>query len=250
MVVISQSLAELMFPDEDPIGQRVAQVLEPEPRWNTVVGVVGDISFLRLTRDDYPMVYSHLSGTRVGAFPGPRTMQFMVRTATPPLGVVEDIRAAIHSVDPTLAVAHVQTMQEVVADDGSEMAFTMVLLAIAAVVALLLASIGIYGVVTYVDGRRTSEIGIRMALGARAAEVSRMVVRQGGTVVLVGLAFGLMGALALTRVMEAILFNVSPMDPVTYVGVTALLLAVGLLATYLPARRAAAVDPVEALRAD
>jgi len=99
-------------------------------------------------------------------------------------------------------------------------------------------------------GRRTNEIGIRMALGARSAEVSRMVVRQGGTVVLIGLAIGLMGALALTRVMEAILFDVSPTDPATYAVVTVVLLGIGLLATYLPARRAASVDPVEALRAD
>ncbi len=149
-----------------------------------------------------------------------------------------------------LAVAHVRTMEALVADSGAQMAFTMVLLGIAAAIALSLGSIGIYGVLSYVVGQRTNEIGIRMALGARAAEVSRMVVRQGGTVVLIGLAIGLIGALALTRVMEAILFDVSPTDPVTYIGVTVFLLAIGLLATYLPARRAAEIDPVEALRAD
>ncbi len=195
------------------------------------------------------MIYGHLMGITSGGG-NTRIMQFMVRTATPPLDTVEEIRAAVRSVDPTLAVANVQTMEDVVADDGTEMAFTMVLLAIAALVALLLASVGIYGVLSYVVGRRTNEIGIRMALGARAAEVSRMVVRQGGAVVLIGLAIGVIGALALTRVMEAILFNVSPTDPVTYIGVTVFLLAIGLLATYLPARRAAEVDPVEALRAD
>ena len=141
-------------------------------------------------------------------------------------------------------------MEAVVADSGAEMAFTMVLLAIAALIALLMASVGIYGVLAYVVGRRTGEIGVRMALGARASQVSLMVLRQGGKVVLIGLAIGLVGALALTRLMEAILFNVSPTDPATYVGVTVLLLAIGLLATYLPARRAAGVDPMEALRAD
>jgi len=126
----------------------------------------------------------------------------------------------------------------------------MTLLVLASAIALFLGSVGIYGVLAYVVGRRTSEIGIRMALGARASEVSRLVVRQGGRLVVIGLAIGLIGTLALTRVMEAILFNVSPRDPATYAAVTVLLLAIGLLATYLPARRAASVDPVEALRAD
>ncbi len=179
-----------------------------------------------------------------------REMTFVVLGAVPPLDLVEGVREVVRSVDPTLAVAHVQTMEAVVDDSGAEMAFTMVLLAIAALVAVLMASVGIYGVLAYVVGRRTGEIGIRMAVGARASEVRRMIVRQGGTVVLMGLAIGLVGALALTRLMEAILFNVSPMDPATYVGVTVFLLAIGLLATYIPARRAAGVDPMEALRAD
>ena len=255
VVLVSASLAEGLFPGEDPLGKRVANILRPgDPYWYRIVGVVGDVKYHSLTDGqphvpcyaDCAMVYGPLPSDLGNA----RTMRFLLRTATPPLGLVEEVRTAVQSIDPMLAVARVQTMEEIVGDSGAQMAFTMVLLAIAAAMALSLGSIGIYGVLSYVVGQRTSEIGIRMALGARAAEVSRMVVRQGGTVVLIGLAIGLIGAFALTRVMEAILFNVSPTDPATYVVVTVFLLAIGLMATYLPARRAAEVDPVEALRAD
>ena len=141
-------------------------------------------------------------------------------------------------------------MDEIKSAAVAQPRFTVVLMGAFSLMAILLALVRIYGVISYGVSQRTQEIGIRMALGARAAEVSRMVVRQGGTVVLIGLAIGLIGALALTRVMGAILFNVSPTDPATYAVVTVVLLAIGLLATYLPARRAASVDPVEALRAD
>ncbi|MCH7933577.1 MAG: ABC transporter permease [Gemmatimonadetes bacterium] len=249
--VLSASLAGHLFPGEDPLGERVGVVGFGEPTWRTVVGVVGDVSLFSLEGDadregpEVLYVPHHVFGGR-----RVREMTFVVLGAVPPLDLVEGVREVVRSVDPTLAVAHIQTMEAVVADSSAETAFTMILLAIAALVALLMASMGIYAVLAYVVGQRTSEIGVRMALGARASEVSGMVVRQGGKVVLIGLAIGLVGALVLTRVMEAILFDVSPTDPVTYVGVTAFLLAIGLLATYLPARRAAGVDPVEALRAD
>ena len=251
-VVLSASLAEHLFPREDAVGERVGLAgFGGEPAWRTVVGVVGDVNLFSLEGDadrEWPEVFYMPHRATMGR--NIREMTFVVLGAVPPLDLVEGVREVVRSVDPTLAVAHVQTMEAVVADSGAEMAFTMILLAIAALVALLMASMGIYGVLAYLVGRRTGEIGVRMALGARASDVSRMVVRQGCKVVLIGLAIGLVGALVLTRLMEAILFNVSPTDPGTYAGVTAFLLAIGLLATYLPARRAAGVDPVEALRAD
>ena len=130
------------------------------------------------------------------------------------------------------------------------MAFTMVLVVIGGIAALLLGVVGSYGVIAYVVGRRTSEIGVRMALGARASDVKTMVLRQGGSVVVVGVLIGLVGAFALTRLMDAMVFGVSPTDPATYVAASLGLLVIALLATYVPARRAADVDPVEALRAD
>ena len=173
-----------------------------------------------------------------------------VRTDGDPNSLIPGIRAAVEELDPDLPITDLRSMEDVLGDSLSRASFTMTLLVLASAIALFLGSVGIYGVLSYVVGQRTGEIGVRMALGARAAEVSRLVLRQGGKLVLIGLAVGLIGALALTRVMESILFDVSPTDPVTYVGVTVLLLAIGLLATYLPARRAASVDPVEALRAE
>jgi ABC-type antimicrobial peptide transport system permease subunit len=160
-----------------------------------------------------------------------------VRTATAPLGLVDAVRTTVRAMDATLPVAHVQTMEDYVRAARAPMAFTMVLLALAGVTALLLGVVGIYGVIAYVVGRRTAEIGIRMALGARAANVKGMVLRQGGSVALLGVLFGLVGALALTRVMASVLFGVSPTDPATYVAASIGLLVLTLLATYVPARR-------------
>ena len=179
-----------------------------------------------------------------------RVMSFVMRTATPPLGLVDAVRNTVRSMDANLPVAHVQTMEEYVRAARAPMAFTMVLLVIGGVAALLLGVIGIYGVIAYMVGRRRSEIGIRMALGAGAADVKGMVLRQGGRLALLGVLFGLAGAFALTRVMESVLFGVSPTDPATYIAASTGLLVIALLATYLPARRAAGVDPVEALRAE
>ncbi len=152
--------------------------------------------------------------------------------------------------DRNLPIARIRTMEQIVSDAGIQMAFTMVMLVIAAFVAVLLGAVGIYGVISYVVAQRTGEIGVRMALGARAADVSRMVLKQGGSVAAFGLGLGLLGAFALTRLMRALLYGISPTDPATFVGVSALLLVIALVATYLPARRAARVDPVQALRSE
>jgi len=141
-------------------------------------------------------------------------------------------------------------MEQIVADSFAQTGFAMLLIATAAAVALLLGTVGIYAVIAYVVGQRTGEIGIRIALGAQSFEVSRMVLIQGGVVALMGVAIGIVGAFGLTRLLGALLFDVSATDPTTYVTVALLLLAVALLASYLPARRAASVDPVEALRAE
>ena len=180
----------------------------------------------------------------------PQAMTIVMRTATPPLELVEAVRNTVRSLDANVPVAHIQTMEGVMSSARAQMAFTMVLLAIAGMVALALESIGIYGVLAYVVSQRTSEIGIRMALGARPEDVRHMIMRQGGAVVLVGLGIGLAGAFTLTRVMEAVLFNVSATDPATYIGVSIGLLAIALLATYVPARKAAGANPVDALRVE
>jgi putative ABC transport system permease protein len=177
-------------------------------------------------------------------------MTYVVRTTHDPAGVAAASRAAVEDVDANLAIAQVRTLQESVDRAGDQMLFTMVLLGIAAGVALLLGAIGIYGVVSYIAAQRTGEIGLRLALGAEPAGVAALILRQSVGVTMVGVGLGLAGALAGGRLMEALLYNVSPRDPIVIGVVTLLLTAVALLACWLPARRAARLSPLEALRTD
>ena len=174
----------------------------------------------------------------------------MVRTTHDPAELVNAARAAVEGVDANLAMAQVRTLQEMVDRAGSQMLFTMVLLGIAAGVALLLGAIGIYGVVSYVAAQRTGEIGVRLALGAEPAGVAAMILRQSARVTMIGIGVGLAVALAGGRLIEALLYNVSPRDPVVLGAVTLLLTAVAVIACWLPARRAARLSPLEALRID
>lgn len=165
-------------------------------------------------------------------------------------GFLRELHQAVLSVNTNLPLANVQTLEEIQTDSMAQTSFAMVMLAIAASVALLLGVVGIYGVIAYIATQRTREIGIRMALGAQTGEVRRLFLRRGIILTLTGIALGIGMALALTRVMSALLFGVSPMDPLTYVAVSAGLTTVALLATYLPAHRASRIDPVIALRSD
>ena len=177
-------------------------------------------------------------------------MSYVVRTSSAPLGSMGAVRAAIGQVDPNLAVAQVRTLQDILDRASAQMAFTMVLLAIAAAVALLLGVIGIYGVMSYIVSQRTGEIGVRLALGAEPGSVAGMIVRQGGIVALTGIAVGLAIAFAASRLIESLLYGVSPRDPGVFAVTTLILLSVALLACWLPARRAARLSPLEALRTD
>ena len=172
----------------------------------------------------------------------------VVRTALPPLSLVDSARHAVESVDPDLPVFEVATMEQLVYRSASAPRFNTVLLGVFAALALVLAAIGIYGVMSYAVTRRTHEIGVRMALGARARDVLGQVIAQGMRRALAGIVLGLAGALALTRFLSSLLYGVRPADPATFLAVSLLLLAVSLLACYIPARRAATVDPMIALR--
>jgi ABC-type antimicrobial peptide transport system permease subunit len=183
-----------------------------------------------------------LTGADVGA------MSFVVRTATPRPDLLGSVRRSVADVDPGLAIADIRTLQDILDRASAQMAFTMVLLAIAAGVALMLGVIGIYGVMSYIVIQRTGEIGVRLALGAKPASVAAMIVQQGGIVALAGTAVGLVGALAGGRFIESLLYGVSPRDPGIFVGTTLTLLAVTLIACWLPAHRAAHLSPLEALR--
>jgi predicted permease len=246
VAVISRTLARDYFPQEDPLGRRVA--VGSDTTWSTVVGVVEDAPARDLTHVADPLIYFPLVGpARPGVSARSGAVAVRARNA---VGLLGAIRARFADVDPDVAIARVRTTERIVADASARMAFTMVLLVLAGGVALVLGVVGIYGVISYLVGRRRAEIGVRMALGAHPAEVSRMVVWEGARVAGIGLAVGMAAALGFARLMGALLFDVEPTDPLIYVVVGLGLLGVALVASWVPARRAAATDPAGALRAE
>jgi putative ABC transport system permease protein len=268
VVVVSEALAKRFFPNENPLGRRVASNRppaapgEPPPlTWLLIVGVVADTPTGRLlgpaNRNPLPQVYMPMSiaggpGMAGDALVGPdvSVMSYVVRTPTPPLELLPVVRRTIDALDLTLALAQPRTLQDLLDRASAQMAFTMVLLAVAAVVALVLGAIGIYGVMSYLVGQRTNEIGVRLALGADPRMVTGHMVRQGGIVASVGLAVGLAVAFAGSRFMESLLFGVSARDPGVFAATTLTLLAISLVACWLPARRASRLSPLDALRTD
>lgn len=217
--------------------------------WMEIVGVVGDVRHFGLREELRPLAYFPMRGP-ADARIHLAGMSFVLRTAGDPTGLVPAVRAAVGEVDAGVPLTRVRTMEAVLAESLAATSFTMVLLGIAVGMALLLGAVGVYGVISYVVSRRTREIGVRMALGARGDDVRSMVLRQGMVVAGVGIALGLVAALALTRFMAGLLFEVSATDPLTFAAVTAALAGVAALASWLPARRATRVDPVRALMAE
>jgi len=252
-VVVNRAFARHYWPGESAIGKRVwrgiAQDMEENENfaWLPVVGVVDDVRSLGLDMDIRPIIYYAMSG------PGDNyqtSMSLIARTTAAPTSLAPAIRDAVWSLDPNVPITGIETMERVLRDATSRAGFTMLMLGIAAGVALLLGAVGLYGVISYGVTQRRQEIGVRMALGAPAGRVRGMVVKQGATVAGIGLGVGFAAALGLTRLMEALLFEVSPTDPPTFGVVLALLFVVSIFASWIPARRAAAVDPAIALRAE
>ncbi len=265
VVVVNEAFAKTFFPNQSPIGEHVASNRpparpgeEPNLTWLTIVGIVSNTPTRALADPSPPsqlfMPMSIAGGPDfpVSSLVGPNTstMSYVVRSTISSSELMPLVRRATDSVDPELALAQVRTLQDTLDRASAQMAFTMVLLAIAASVALMLGVIGIYGVMSYVVTQRTGEIGVRLALGAEPASVSRMVVRQGGLVAIAGITIGLATALAGSRLIESLLYGVSSRDPRVFAITTVTLLAVALLACWLPARRAARLNPLDALRAD
>ena len=246
-VIVSEAFAQQYWPDRDPIGKRLRSFTEDE--WYSIVGVVGGVRGAGLAEDPLQVHYYPLVD-REGLDFFMSSMTLTVHTAGPPLALVDPVRAKVRSLDPNLPIANVRTMEAYVARSIARTTFTMIMLIIAAGSALLLGAVGIYGVIAYVVSLRTQEIGIRMALGAQRRDVQRMVLRQGGVVVITGIAVGLLGAVALTRLMGALLFEISPLDATTFVATPLILGFVALVACLLPARRAASVSPSVALRSE
>jgi putative ABC transport system permease protein len=254
VAVVNQALVNAYFASQDPIGQRVTLGPPRNRAWLTIVGIVPNTPTRALADPNpVPQLYLPMSlsrGPDLPVAPDPAVLGYIVRSVTPPLGLVPSVRRAISSVDANLALAQVRTLQDTLDRASAQMAFTMVLLAIAAFVALLLGMIGIYGVMSYIVSQRTGEIGVRLALGAEPSHVAGMIVRQGGFVALAGVTVGLAAAWAGSRFISSLLYGVSPLDPGVFVATTLTLLGIALLACWLPARRAAGLSPVEALRTE
>jgi predicted lysophospholipase L1 biosynthesis ABC-type transport system permease subunit len=235
----------------EALGKRIRN--SPQSLWREIVGVVGN------ERDDgvdqkapqivyWPLVVDRMWDSGPGVW---RRQTYAVRSArTGTDALLKEIREVVRSVDASLPVTNVRTLQRIYERSMARTSFTLALLGIASAMALLLGLVGIYGVISYSVSQRTREIGIRMALGAEDREVRGMFVRHAFLLTAVGVAIGVGAAVALTRAMSSLLFEVNPVDPITYAAVAAILVAAALLASYLPARRATAVDPARALRAE
>jgi putative ABC transport system permease protein len=252
VIVINQTLAREAFPGQDPIGKRIA-CCEPgpdgSPGWKEVVGVVKDVHARGLDEEPSPEFYLPMIQAPAAAWSWTdRTMTVAVRAQGDAISLMTPLRRAVAEVDPALPLYNLGTMQGRLVDSLAQSRFSTMLLTVFGAIALILAAIGVYGVISYGVAQRTQEIGIRMALGARHTDVLAMVVRHGAVLAGIGLAVGLGGALALSRLLSSLLFQVSPTDPPTFASGTVVLTAVALLAAALPARRAARTDPMVALR--
>jgi len=244
VVVINEAFARQHFPNEDPLGKRVTIYMKDDNQPCEIIGVVGDSKHMNLDAEVRPMSY----------WPHPELassgMTFVIRTRGDAASVTSAARNVIRALDPEQPVADVSTMESLIGTSMARARFNTLLLTIFAVVALFLAGVGIYGVMAYSVAQRTREIGVRMALGARAKDALWLVVRRGMTLSLAGVAIGMAASFALTRLMETMLFNVSVTDPLTFAGIPLLLALVALLACLIPAWRAAKVDPMVALRCE
>jgi putative ABC transport system permease protein len=246
VAVISETMARRYWPDQDPTGKRLTPgsptSTDPDD-WITVVGVVKDVRQFELVADPKPQMY--LSYVQAGFF-APNDL--VVRTDVEPLSLAAAVRRTVWEVDKDQPVSKIRTMEEIVSASVARQRFSMLLLGIFAALALVLAAVGIYGVMSYSVAQRTREFGIRMALGAQRRDVLKLAVGQGLKLVLFGILLGLCAAFILTRVMSSLLYGVSATDPATFITISLALVGVAVLASLFPALRATKIDPMDALR--
>src|SRR5215510_487622 len=245
--VINESLARRFFKEQNPLGKRVCWVGNPQPYWITIVGVAGDIKHFGLDEVEQPALYTPY-GQSMRAWK--RWMSLVVRSESDTAALTREVKSRVWRVDASIPLTKILTMGEVMGASFDARRFNMLLLSAFAAVAMLLAAVGIYGVMSYAVTQRTREIAVRIALGAKPRDVIKMVVGGAMRLTLIGAAAGLALSVALTRLMSTLLFGVSATDPVTFAFVSLLLAAVALLASYVPARLAANVDPMAALRSE
>jgi putative ABC transport system permease protein len=257
VALINEALARRYFPNKDPIGELLSVGKTEGPNFaepaRQIVGVVGNVRGPDLKRPAEPRVYIPDSQVPDGATRFINRLlpvSFVIRTSVDPLTLAAAVKREVLTVNRQQPIFNVRSLEQMMVDSISRQRFQMILVGTFAAVALLLAAIGIYGVISYSVSQRTGEIGIRMALGAQPLDVLKLIVSQGLILTLIGLALGLAGALALTRLMAGLLYGVSATDPLTFAAIALLLTSVALLASYIPARRAMRIDPLVALRHD
>ncbi|HXG68905.1 MAG TPA: ABC transporter permease [Blastocatellia bacterium] len=242
VAIISAEMARRYFPDEDPLGKRIKVISDMGNQWAAIVGVVGDVKRFQFDQQPQPALY----------FPHPqypmRGMYFAIRASGEPMSLAASVKSQIYAVDPEQPLYEIYAMEKVIADKISGMRLMASLMAIFGILALVLSAVGVYGVMAYSVSQRTHEIGVRMALGAQSGDVLKMVIGQAMKLAAIGLGIGLPLAIALSSFMASALFGLVALDVMTFAGITALLVGVAMLSSYLPARRAARVDPMVALR--
>jgi putative ABC transport system permease protein len=241
VAVVDQAFVDRHFPNEDPVGRGI-DIGNGTDGFYEIVGVVGNVRYGGLDAEPAPTMYVPF---RQDVFSG---MWVLARTDGDPAQLAGIVRQAVREIDPGLPVSRMRPLSEVVSESMAQRRFSMLLLGLFALIALFLASVGLYGVVAYTVGQRTQEIGVRMAIGARASDVMRMVLGGGMKLAAAGVAIGIAAALALSRLVASMLYEVTPFDPASYAATILVLLAVSAMACYLPARRAMRVDPLVALR--
>jgi putative ABC transport system permease protein len=245
VAVISRRLAERAWPGQDPIGKRLkVGGVNSQSKWTTVVGVVGDVKHEEIAGEGG--LDLHVSYRQVGE----SNMYLLLRTKVSPMSLADAATRAVWAGDPEQSTFNIVTMEERVADTVWQRRLSGALFIVFAALALALASVGVYGVMSYVVSQRTREIGVRMAMGARPRDVLKLVIGQGAKLIAAGLSAGLIVALIASRIINSLLYQVSATDPLTYLVVLLLLASVALAACYIPARRATKIDPMTALRAE
>jgi putative ABC transport system permease protein len=245
VAIVNQAFVQQLLPGQDPIGIRIDWARSNPHQWMTIIGVAGDVKHSGLNQPVDPAVYAPFSQNDEA---WRKWMTLVIRTRVPVAALVEDVKKQVWSLDSQIPVSGIQSMDDLLAVSVAQERFNMLLLGSFAALAVALAGVGIYGMVAYRVNQRTHEIGVYMALGAQHRDVLRLVMKDGVKLGLLGIVLGLAGAIALTRVMVSLLFEVNPTDPATLVGVALLLAAVAMLACYIPARRALSIHPMTALR--
>jgi putative ABC transport system permease protein len=245
VAVVNEKFAKKYYPQESPLGQRICWIREDNPIWMTIVGVVTDVKVFGLDLEEQPAVYTPFTQEKRYWH---TWMNLVVRTTIPPETLAKNIPQVVAQVDKNVPVTDLQAMEALISESVGERRFHLLLMGLFAALALSLAAIGIYGILSYSVRQRTQEMGIRMALGASRREILQLVVRQGMRLASIGAIVGIAASLGVTRFLQSLLFAVAPTDLLTFVIVPFVVLCVALLACYAPARRATKVNPIVALR--